>query len=162
MLYVKYSQSFKKIEKDLGRENHQHLATDTTWGWRERKKSKSNSVFWLRQLLFKTGLMSLGGVSLLWSCRVGSWNPFLLFPLLCFPSLSQLWSSPEASIFTLGTKFSFRNWKYFVTFFFFFNLSIKQFYLFSLESYAAVGLIFIYLAYFFPTGCRISTFYIKN
>ena len=81
---------------------------------------------------------------------------------LCFPSLSQPWSSPEASIFTLGMKFSFRNWKYFVTFFFFFNLSIKQFYLFSLENYAAVGPIFICLAYFFPTDCRISTFYIKN
>lgn len=81
---------------------------------------------------------------------------------LCFPSLFQMRSSsPEASIFTLGMKFSFRNWKYFATFFFF-NSSIKQFYLFSLESYATVGLIFIYLAYFFPTDCRISTFYIKN
>lgn len=57
-------------------------------------------------------------------------------------------------------KFSFRNWKYFVGFFL--NLSIKQFYLFSLESYATVGLIFIYLACFFPTDCRISTFYIKK
>lgn len=90
-------------------------------------------------------------------------SEILSYRSLCFPSLFQVWSSsPEVSIFTLGMKFSSRNWKYFATFFFFFNLSIKQFYLFSLESYATVGLIFIYLAYFFPTDCIISTFYIKK
>lgn len=138
----------KKKREVFGRKNHQDLATDAMWGLRKRKKSKSNSAFWRESLLLKTWVMSQV-VSLLWRCRTGLWNPFLLFPLLSCPVPTMIFS--RGFYIYIRNKIQFLELEIFCYFFFFFlHLSIKQFYLFSLESYVAVGLIFIYLAYFFP------------
>lgn len=103
---------------------------------------------------------SIWAVSLLLSYGAWWWNPFLLFPLLSFPLPSMILFSRGFYIY-IRNEIQFPELEIFC-YFFFFNSSIKQFSLFSLESYATVGLIFIYLAYFFPTDCRISTFYIKK